>query len=104
MEQVHKNKNLPKASLDSKLEAFQNLSKTWPAWQSPWQTLVCVCVQLRWISSLGKDVMASKVCGPEPSQVLLPMDKGPVCYSKERLNSLDAIAEQHSTSLLAHEA
>eukprot|EP00439_Symbiodinium_sp_Y106_P080894 s824_g19.t2 len=51
-----------RASLDSKLEAFQNLSKTW-------------------ISSLGKDVMASK----------------------ERLNSLDSIAEQHSTSLLAHE-
>eukprot|EP00437_Effrenium_voratum_P056152 CAMPEP_0181535290 /NCGR_PEP_ID=MMETSP1110-20121109/74180_1 /TAXON_ID=174948 /ORGANISM="Symbiodinium sp., Strain CCMP421" /LENGTH=480 /DNA_ID=CAMNT_0023666667 /DNA_START=66 /DNA_END=1507 /DNA_ORIENTATION=- len=50
-----------RASLDSKLEAFQNLSKTW-------------------ISSLGKDVMASK----------------------ERLNSLDSIAEQHSTSLLAH--
>lgn len=51
-----------RVGLESKLEAFQNLSKTW-------------------ITSLGKDVMASK----------------------ERLNALDGTTEQHGSALLAHE-
>ena len=57
-------------------------------------------MHLRWISSLGKDVMASKA----PVAEVILCHRSMCIQTEERLNSLDSIAEQHSTSLLAHEA